>query len=148
MSEEWGIDAAKKLRERQAKKQLDNKTLLEKRQRLEEQGPNLWIELSELVKQKCLDFNENYGKAVLFVKDTVANQLEVRFECDQVPIFLYVSFEATSSQKALSWRYSGNVGKEAKNSAYPLLIESDGKVGFQYSLETLAEKMLDGLIGE
>ncbi|WP_058185993.1 hypothetical protein [Terracidiphilus gabretensis] len=153
MSAKWGAEAADKLRKRVKDKEMRDHVLLENRKLLQEQGPNLWVYVCESVKQKCLELNENYRSVIVRVKDIALNQLDVRFELDGVATDLKVTFEPTSSQKALTWEYSGNAEKNTKNGSCPLFINQAGQVCFQQALlvrtpESLAEEMLNGLIAE
>ena len=149
MSTNWGIEAAKKLKERDSERWRNEETQREHRKRMEEQGPNLWIELCEFIKQKCVELNENYGAVVIFVKDTRLNHLEARFEHSGGITTLEVKFEATTSQKALSWTYGGNKGRNAKSGSCQLFVNPDGRVTFQQTTpESLADVILDGLIAE
>lgn len=153
MSANWGAETAEKLRNRLQARQLNQKVLLEKRQLLEESGPHLWIELCECVKKKCLELNSNYRSDIIRIKDTVSNQLDVRFEFDDTSADLRIRFEATASPKALTWEYSGQIGKQTKSGSCPLFVDQNGAVSFQQAMtprspESLAEEMLNGLIAE
>jgi hypothetical protein len=154
MSESWAFEAAERLRKRVAKIEVKEKVLLEKRNLLEEQGPNLWMGLCEAVKQKCLDLNRDYGSVVVRVKDTVSNQLSVRFELEGTITDLTINFHVTSSERALSWGYSSvSGGQYPQGGLCSLFVDLNGRVGFMQTHlsrtpENLAENMLSGLIGE
>ena len=152
MTINWAAEAAEKLRSRMADRRVSDKKLLEERKRLEEQGPALWIGVCEEIKRLVLELNENYGSVIVRVKDRDLNQLEARFELSGRTTDLKVTFEPTTSQYALKWVYTGDLGRDVKSGSCPLYIDN-GRVVFQQALikrtpASLAEEMLDNLISE
>lgn len=153
MSASWGADRAAQLRKRLADKKADQKVVLENRRLLEEQGPALWMMLTEIVKDMVKDVNANYGSVIIRVKDVIANQLEVRLEFDNRVTDLKVTFSPTTGPNALQWEFCGDVGRHVKGDSCPLHIQPDGRVVFQQAKmirepESLAKEMLDNLIAE
>jgi hypothetical protein len=151
MSEKWALEAAEKLRARTAKQQVTDKVLLEKRNLLQEQGPHLWILLCEAVKEKCLELNRHYGSVVVRVKDTVQDQMDVRFELEGNIIDLRLNFKVTSSERALTWSYTIHSGNSPIGGFCNLFVDHAGRVGFMQTHlsrtpEFLAEEMLNGLL--
>lgn len=159
MSSKWAADAAERLRQRQQIKQQQDALMLEQRKLRTEQGPNLWAEVCEFVKQRCIELNANYGSVIVRVKDVKLGELDARFELNGVVVDLHSTFEPSSSQKALNWSYSNIVkgAKAGKNSdvggSCSLDVSPSGRVVFhdgdnQRTPESIAQEMLNGLISE
>lgn len=153
MASNWGAKASERLCRQQQRQQMEKQIRLENRTLIQEQAPNLQIELWEYIKQKCVELNKSYGAVVARVKDTVLNRLDVRLELDGSTRDLTVKFEVTTSQRALQWEYSGDFDGSAKRDTSSLYIQKDGTVVFRKgeeirTPESLAEEMLDGLLPE
>ncbi len=151
MSSNWAADAAERLRKSQETKRQQDAVMLERRQLLKEQGPNLWIQVREFLKTKVLEFNKNYGQMVLRAMDTKEGEFDVKFQLEGTVSEMRARFEATSSQQALTWTYSGAINRDQKAGSCSLHVHHPATVVFQDDVgpltpEAVADKMLDGLI--
>ena len=151
MSSDWAADAAERLRKSQETKRQQDAVMLERRQLLREQGPNLWAQVRELLKTKVLEFNRNYGQMVLRAKDTKEGEIDVQFQLAGTVNDMRARFEATSSQQALTWTYSGAINRDQKAGSCSLHVHPPATVVLQdetgpLTPEAVADKMLDGLI--
>ena len=151
MSSNWATDAAERLRKSQATKRQQDAVMLERRQLLKEQGPNLWAQVREFLKTKVLEFNKNYDQVVLRATDTKEGEFDVKFQLEGTFTDMHARFEPTSSQQALNWTYSGAINRDEKTGSCSLQVHPPATVVFQNDTcpltpEAVAEKMLDGLI--
>ena len=151
MSSNWEADAAERLRKSQETKRQQDAVMLERRQLLREQGPNLWAQVREFMKTKVSGFNKNYGQTVLRATDTKEGEFDVRFQLAGTVTDMRARFEATSSKQALTWTYSGAINRNEKAGSCSLQVHPPATVAFQddtgpLTPEAVADKMLDGLI--
>lgn len=151
MTSSWAEDAAKRLRKSQETKRQQDAVMLEKRQLLQEQGPNLWAQVKEFVNTKILEFNKNYDQVVLRAKEQADGEFRVQFQLAEIVTELRAKFKATSSQQALTWTYDGAINRDHKTGSCSLHVHPSATVAFQddtgsVSPESVADKMLDGLI--
>jgi hypothetical protein len=151
MSSNWAADAAGRLRKSQETKRQQDDVMLERRQLLKEQGPNLWAQVREFLKTKVLEFNKNYGQVVLRAKDIKEGEFDVQFQLAGAINEMRARFEATSSKQALTWTYNGVINRDEKAGSCSLQVHPPATVAFQddtgpLTPEAVADKMLDGLI--
>ena len=151
MSSDWAANAAEKLRKSQETKRQQDDVMLERRQLLKEQGPSLWAEVREFLKTKVLEFNKNYDQMVLRATDIKIGEFDVKFQLAGTVTEMRARFEATSSQQALTWTYSGAINRNEKAGSCSLQVHPPATVVFQddtgpLTPEAVADKMLDGLI--
>ncbi|MHB2007652.1 MAG: hypothetical protein ACYCOX_06340 [Acidobacteriaceae bacterium] len=130
MSSDWAADAAERLRKNQETKRQQDNVMLERRQLLKEQGPSLWAHVREFLTTKVLEFNKNYGEMVLRVTDRKEGEFDVKFQLAGTVTHLRARFEATSSQQALSWTYSGAINRSQKAGSCSLQVHPPATVVF------------------
>jgi len=147
MSENWGSDAAIKLRKEVQRKNQEAAVLLEHGKLRQEQAPHLWQEVRQAVKAMCSSLNAEYGEEVAIFQPGQARELNVRLRNPAGGVHeLKATFEPSSSPSALTWNTSGHESNVAQSGKYALSIEN-GKVVFGGTTpDAIAKKMLDSLL--
>jgi hypothetical protein len=155
MTDNWGAEAANKLRKKQDAKELENSVVLEKSRLRKEQGPALWEEVRRHVKTKCEELNANYGTKIAEVDLKHTAKIIVVLAVNPADRkTITASFEPTSAKNALHWEYENCL---SPGYAYALEVNGDKVFFATGSLllgdgatapEAIATKMLDGLLLE
>jgi hypothetical protein len=126
MSENWAVEAAKKLEQQaEIKQQNDMLTVTEKNIR-ETQGESLWLDIRRTVEDKCKELNTLLKGSYAVVATTPASEIKVRLTPpgDKTsPRDLQASFRPIAGPSALTWRTSGHKANTSQSVQYELAIE-------------------------
>lgn len=151
MSENWGKEAADKLRIQGQRRAQEDAVLLAKQKLRLEQGPGLWNEVRQQIQAMCQSLNLEYGEDIASFVPTSHNELRVQLRVSGSGIReMFVGFMPTSALDALTWRFEGATSSRGNGGHCELGIDGD-RVTFQqgrlsYTPESIAKEMLDGLL--
>ncbi|MGB7282541.1 MAG: hypothetical protein WBE13_09795 [Candidatus Acidiferrum sp.] len=141
---EWSQKMANKLRKREESQQVSDAKFVEMQKMKREIGPRLWQAVKSDVLAEGKALNLEYGKEVVTIETTPANELILRAKVEDSSRRLHVGFDSESAQ--ITW--NGPSGMDEK---FEFAIGTDHKPAFYsgmvpYSTGSIARQILETLL--